>query len=76
MLMWPDSPGWGHSTKSGPKGAHKGGGMYLAGGGYMGKLDRLGYIGRTYAYRFDTGYVITALGRKMLDAYEKEHADG
>jgi len=42
-LMWPDSPRWRNMAKCG-YGVHQGGGMYLAAGGFMGKLNKLGLI--------------------------------
>lgn len=38
--MWPDSPGWRRCSKAGNNGVIKGGGMYLAAGGYLGKLSK------------------------------------
>jgi len=67
--MWPDSPGWKRFVQCGPKGSHQGGGMYRAGGAYMGKLARLAdppLIARTYSGRFDTGYRLTTAGYKAL----------
>lgn len=43
-LMWPDSPGWCRVSKCGPYGSTRGGGMNLAGGGYLGKLHRKGWV--------------------------------
>lgn len=39
-FMWPDSQGWSRTTHAGVRG----GGMSLAGGGYLGKLRKLGLI--------------------------------
>ncbi len=44
LLMWPDSAGWHRITKCGPKEATHGGGMSLAGGGYLGKLRKKGLV--------------------------------
>ena len=72
--MWPDSPGWTRVAKCGPGGSHQGGGMYGAGGAYMGKLRHLGlaeYISYT------EGYCITMAGRDALvsGAYEVKGGD-
>jgi hypothetical protein len=37
-FMWPDSERWKNHTKAGPNGVVRGGGMSLAGGGYLGRL--------------------------------------
>ena len=39
-FMWPDNPAWSRTTKAGVRG----GGMNLAGGGYLGKLRKWGLI--------------------------------
>lgn len=65
--MWPDSPGWKRHSRSGPNGAHQGGGMYLTGGAFMGRLNNAGLTVHTYAHRFDTGHELTDAGRKMLE---------
>ena len=44
-LMWPDSDCWRHPTKCG-YGVHRGGGMYLAAGGFLGKLYHKGLVQR------------------------------
>lgn len=46
-LMWPDAPGWKRLVKAGPNGVCHGGGMRLAGGGYLGKLKKAGLIARS-----------------------------
>lgn len=61
--MWPDSPRWQVHVKCGPNGSHRGGGMYLAGGGYLGKLARLGLISRGR-----DGYALSSAGDKALEA--------
>lgn len=64
-LMWPDSEGHHHHTKCGNHGSTHGGGMWLAGGGYLGKLRHAGlllYSGGSY----DSGYMISAKGREAL----------
>ena len=44
-LMWPDSDCWRHPVKCG-YGSHRGGGMYLAAGGFLGKLYHKGFTCR------------------------------
>ena len=50
-LMWPDSPGWNTRRKCGNYGVHKGGGMYVTAGCYLGRLERLGLVESRYLYR-------------------------
>jgi len=67
--MWPDSDGWRRSSKCGPKGSARGGGMNLAGGGYLGKLARKDWVKmlyEPYPPHRARGYVITSLGKAML----------
>jgi hypothetical protein len=67
-----DSPGWRHPTKSGPKGTHRGGIMYLAGGAYLGKLGRKGW---TRYLGWDKGHALSATGAKTLaDARARDAA--
>lgn len=74
QFMWPDSPGWRHHSKCGPKGSHRGGGMYLAGGNYLGKLRKQGWIKKEYIHIWgdiwDKGYILTDEGYKVLKDYE------
>jgi len=42
-LMWPKSDCWERRYRCG-NGSHKGGGMYQAGGGYLGRLRKLGLV--------------------------------
>lgn len=62
-LMWPDSDGWDRYTKCGPYGVTRGGGMSIAGGGYLGKLCSGGLI--NYRNR------LTLLGRETLKKAEE-----
>lgn len=64
--MWPDSEGWDRQSKCGPKGAHRGGGMYLAAGGFLGRLCKRGLADRRYDRHRRQTYVITAKGRRAL----------
>ena len=72
--MWPDSPCWRHHIKCGPSGSHRGGGMYLAAGGYLGKLGRRGWAKPKYKFlywdKFSTniGHILTDAGRAALEA--------
>lgn len=66
--MWPDSPGWQRPAKCGPKGSHRGGGMCLAGGGYLGKLAKAGLAVRLYHSKWHYGYVLTLEGKQALEA--------
>lgn len=79
QFMWPDSDGWRRSARCGANGSHRGGGMHLAGGGYLGKLRRQGWISPTHKdvlgyvagsrSLLDLGYVLTAAGKAALDAW-------
>lgn len=63
--MWPDSTGWHRSAKCGPNGSHRGGGMYRAGGAYLGKLRARGWV--WWAPLPSTAHVLTADGRRALE---------
>ena len=68
-FMWPDSEAWQHQAKCGPRGVHQGGGMYLAAGGYIGKLCKQGWVQpvRTTDRRFWVNeYELSLEGRKAL----------
>jgi hypothetical protein len=39
-----DHPGWQRHCKCGPKGTHRGGGLVLWAGGFIGKLRRAGLV--------------------------------
>lgn len=67
-LMWPDSPAWKRSKKCG-YGSHLGGGMYSAGGGYLGKLEKMGLIRCGYREglnEFARRWTLTAEGERAL----------
>lgn len=49
--MWPDAEGWQRLGKCGNKGSTRGVGMRLAGGGFLGKLWKLGLVHPVW--RFD-----------------------
>ena len=59
--MWPDSLGHKKFTRCG-YGTHRGGGMHLAGGGFLGRLRRKGLIGRGWK----AGYYLTNKGFETL----------
>jgi hypothetical protein len=75
-LMWPDSDCWSNRTNCGPKGVTKGGGMNLAGGGYLGKLRKKDWVRKKEYWPIwsdgyvDQGYVLTILGEHMLKEAE------
>lgn len=68
-LRWPDSPKWQKATKCGPSGAHRGGGMYTAAGGLLGKLAGRGLVRRESRGTYDHGYVVTTDGKLALAKY-------
>lgn len=66
-MMWPDSPGW---KSSSGHGAHtrRGGGMWLAGGAYLGRLRAAGLIVTSYYYghRRHPAHSLTLLAKELL----------
>ena len=64
--MWPDSPRWKIPTKCGPYGCSRGGGMNLAGGGFLGKLSKRGLAKLSYALR-RPAWVLTDQGMKVFE---------
>jgi hypothetical protein len=70
-LMWPNSPAWRHYTKCG-SGVHRGGGMYLAAGGFLGKLIRAGLIRQRLDQKWKYHYSLTDVGLAQL----REALDG
>jgi hypothetical protein len=71
-LMWPDSDGWETHVKCGPHGSHRGGGMYLAAGGYLGKLEQRGLIKCHVAWGYTTrfrSFELTTAGKEALEHY-------
>lgn len=73
-LMWPESAGWRRSSRCGPNGVHRGGGMYLAAGGYLGKMAQLGLVRRQFrgALYDEDGYKLTEEGKKSLEEFKKK----
>ena len=61
LVMWPDAEGWKRSGKCGNNGSTKGVGMRLAGGAYLGKLQKKGL-----ARYWKDGHEITQSGRDAL----------
>lgn len=71
--MWPESAGWMRSSRCGPNGVHRGGGMYLAAGGYLGRLSKLGLVRQQFRgvlYDKD-GYALTESGKQALRAAQE-----
>lgn len=68
-LMWPDSPYWSNRIGHG-RGIVSGAGVAMAGGSFLGKLRKAGYIGGGF-YRPDNmgrdPLYLTAEGRKALE---------
>lgn len=60
--MWPDSEGWQRVGNVG-HGAHRGAGMQLAGGSFLGKLRYQGLIWGGY----DDPIMLTEKGRELLN---------
>lgn len=62
-----DHPGWTRSCKCGPYGSHRGSGLVMMMGGYLGKLKRADPPLVESWYRgSDRGHRLTAEGRAML----------
>lgn len=66
-MMWKDSPKWKNKVKAGNNGVAKGGGMPLAAGGYLGKLQSKGLI---IIIINDTGcsYILTKKAHDLLSS--------
>lgn len=64
MLMWPDAPGWKRVSRCGPNGSSTGGGMNLAGGAYIGRLRRKGWVAFADSRCYTHG--LTGEGAKAL----------
>ena len=85
--IWPNSEGWKRHQNVGINGAASGVGMYKAGGSYLAKLRKAGLLALqmdTFTrivrgkFREDirTWYVISDLGRRALQDYDKFSTDG
>ena len=69
--MWPDSEGWQRNHSVG-RGSKNGGAMPRVGGGYLGRLARLGLVVFVVDGLFERHlYRITAKGRQALAEQEK-----
>lgn len=73
-IMWPESTGWMRSSRCGPNGVHRGGGMCLAAGGYLGKLSKLGLVRQQFRGMLhdEDGYALTEEGKKSLEESRKK----
>jgi hypothetical protein len=60
-LMWPDSPAWKSLGRCGPNGSAPGVGIKLAGGAYLGKLQKRGL-----AVSGGICWRLTDIGKKKL----------
>lgn len=58
------SPGWQKQAKCGPKGTHRGGGMYRCAGSYLGKLYNEGWIRPSFVDRY--GWGLSFKGEQVL----------
>ena len=73
--MWPDSECWKRVAKCGPKGVHRGGGMYIAAGGYIGKLCKQGWVQPviiTHRRFWVNEYELSPAGHEILSAAKFE----
>ena len=71
--MWPDSPSWKKVVRCGAHGSHRGGGMYGAAGGFLGKLVRAGLVRRTTRRSYDyNDYELSPAGRAALQEQPNE----
>lgn len=59
--LWPESEKWGYARACGPKGVHRGMGMYCSAGCYLGTLARKGLLVKT-----DLEYFLTEAGHKFI----------
>lgn len=66
-LMWPDSEGWDRSWTCGQNANanQRGKGMYLAGGSFLAKLAKRGFVWRR-PEGWGGGYIIEPAGSKLL----------
>lgn len=71
-LMWPNSKCWNHSTKCGPSGVTRGGGMWLAAGGYLGRLRKLKLVDWDVDRYYRKHYHLTKHGERSLLESERE----
>ena len=64
-FMWSDNLGWHRQGKAGNNGVAKGVGMRLAGGAYLGKLRKYGYVS-VLNLDNEQKYILTDLGEATL----------
>lgn len=64
--MWPESDGWTRQAKCGQKGSHRGGGMYMAAGGFLGRLRKRGLVEAVWKRNRPRTYSLTAKGYRAL----------
>ena len=71
MFMWPESDRWNNLVNCGKNGVHRGGGMYRAAGGYLGKLTKKKFIVEKIVWTngdwTSHGFYLTDYGKKVLD---------
>lgn len=65
-LMWPDAEAWSNTSKCGPHGSSRGGGMRMAGGAYLGKLRKAKLIDWWYGRGTERTFSLTEMGRTAL----------
>ena len=71
-LAWPSSPKWETLRRCGKSGVHKGMGMYVAAGQYLGRLAKKGYLEKDKK----TGkYMITEAGANFLEENTKSKVE-
>jgi hypothetical protein len=70
QAMWPNSPGWRRVSKCGPYGVTRGGGMCIAGGCYLGKLNRKGW---TKCEWNGSRHSLSDAGKDVLEEHENEN---
>ena len=75
--MWPKAEAWSHHTKCGHGTSH-GGGMNLAGGGYLGKLRKRGWAERWYEGFISKppGWYLSDEGKAALDTGAPQETGG
>ena len=73
-LMWPDSEGWHHRIGAG-HGVVRGRGMSMAGGSYLGRLQKAGWSTVSFGgSRYRQIYHLTPEGKKLVEAYRESES--
>ena len=67
-LMWPDAEAWQRPAKCGNHGVSKGGGMRMAGGAYLGKLQKAGLVEWYTTWPNRRLYRLTPAGESQLSS--------